>query len=326
MIYSQNVSVSFITRHIDLAAYLLIVFVYIASLTYMKASTRMSAKLRYLEHKYPSKINKKLNLKKYTKKSKTANSTMKSIINLVKFQINNPHLHLYILRFCTFGWIYLYFCFQSVLPLIFLLHSIIYTSRPLLLTWLKFVYTPGLWLIFSFNYIVNIKGMFDDSIYKKENNRFGIFNYKPAFIHLLFQLFTCFYCCFVLYMFRVREEYLQLLAKAKLEKQKKLASKLVKTADKFRRSTTNLNKTNTKDQIMNIKLKNVFIYEVILRFLLKQIDIALMIVIYICGWNRADVYHWILLTLFAVYIMYPDKFKRNFILFLYFMSFIISIK
>ena len=84
-------------------------------------------------------------------------------------------------------------------------------------------------------------------------------------------------------MFRVREEYLQLLAKAKLEKQKKLASKLVKTADKFRRSTTNLNKTNTKDQIMNIKLKNVFIYEVILRFLLKQIDIALMIVIYICG-------------------------------------------
>ena len=134
MIYLQNVSVSFITRHIDLAAYLLIVFVYIASLTYMKASTRMSAKLRYLKHKYPSKINKKLNLKKYTKKSKTANSTMKSIINLVKFQINNPHLHLYILRFCTFGWIYLYFCFQSVLPLIFLLHSIIYTSRPLLLT------------------------------------------------------------------------------------------------------------------------------------------------------------------------------------------------
>jgi len=69
-----------------------------------------------------------------------------------------------------------------------------------------------------------------------------------------------------------------------------------------------------------------YTYEILLRFLLKNIDIILMVILYIAGCNRVDVYHMFLLILFVIFIMYPDKFRKNFILLLYFMIFIGTIK
>jgi hypothetical protein len=69
-----------------------------------------------------------------------------------------------------------------------------------------------------------------------------------------------------------------------------------------------------------------YTYEIILRYVLKNIDILLMVVLYWAGVNRIDVYHMFLLVLFVIYIMYPMQFRKNFILLLYFMIFIASIK
>ena len=154
----------------------------------MKASTRMNAKTRYLRHKYPNRYNQKnIDILKLKKKIQETSSTIKSLINQIKLQLKNPYMHLFVLRFLAFVWMYLYFCFQSIVPLFFLLHSIVYRSELWLITCLKFFYTPALWLVYSFDYIVNIKNIFDDSLYVQKNNRFGVFEYKPAFPHLLFQ-------------------------------------------------------------------------------------------------------------------------------------------
>jgi hypothetical protein len=72
--------------------------------------------------------------------------------------------------------------------------------------------------------------------------------------------------------------------------------------------------------------KRPLVYEIVLRFILKNIDILLMIVLYTAGCNRIDLYHEILLALFAVYIMYQAGFRKRFIFLLYFMIFIASIK
>lgn len=331
MIYLQNVSYYAISNfNIDLSAYVFIVIVYIASLLYMKASTRMSAKNRYLRHKFPNKYNKKnLDILKLKKKIEDTNSTLKSIINAIFLQLKNPHLHLFVLRFLAFLWMYLYFCFQSIVPLAFLLHSVVYRSESWLIACLKFFYTPLLWLVFGFDYVINIKNMFDEGIYVYKNYRFGLYDYKPAFPHLLFQLFTCSYACFTLYMFRDYYEELALLAKAREDRRKRKAEKKAKILSQSVvkiRGSSNMSSFYSEDPKATLKKKKVFTYEIIIRFLLKNIDIALMVVIYIAGFNRADVYHCILLTLFAIYIMYPDQFRRNFIFLLYFMAVIACAK
>jgi hypothetical protein len=72
--------------------------------------------------------------------------------------------------------------------------------------------------------------------------------------------------------------------------------------------------------------KNVHTYEIVMRYLLKHIDISLMIVLYIAGSNRIDVYHMLLLIFFAIYIMYPNQFRKRFVWLLYFMIVIATFK
>jgi hypothetical protein len=72
--------------------------------------------------------------------------------------------------------------------------------------------------------------------------------------------------------------------------------------------------------------KNVHTYEIVMRYLLKHIDISLMIVLYIAGVNRIDVYHMLLLIFFAIYIMYPNQFRKRFVWLLYFIIFIATFK
>ena len=130
-------------------------------------------------------------------------------------------------------------------------------------------------------------------------------------------------------MFRDYYEDLALLKKASEDKKKKKAERKAKLlTQSFNKLTRGGSTTSSfySDKQKVHKKRKVFTYEIIFRFLLKNIDIALMVVIYIAGFNRADVYHCILLTLFAIYIMYPDQFRRNFIFLLYFMSFIACIK
>lgn len=77
---------------------------------------------------------------------------------------------------------------------------------------------------------------------------------------------------------------------------------------------------------LNSKGTVIYTYEILMRYILKHIDILLMIVLYIAGVNRIDVYHMSLLIIFVIYIMFPEQFRKRFIFLLYFMIFINTFK
>ena len=312
----------------------MVVLVYIISLIYIKASSRMSAKIKHLGIKQGNNHGLKqmssANMR-FKKKNDDKESFLSNLLTQIRLMVKNPYMHMFVLRLCTFVWIYLYFCFQSIIPLFFLLHSVVYTSETIFLGFMKYLYVPGLWLILIFDYVVNIDNMWDDSIYTVSNYRYGIFHYEHAFPHLMVQLFTCTYACFVLYMFRDYGEDRKKIQIKKEEKERRKTEKRAKLLTQ--NSSTPIKKSSsiisiyTQDFSTTTKKKRkIFLYEIILRYVLKNIDILLMAVLYYAGCNRIDVYHVILLILFAVYIMYPDGFRRNFIFLLYFMSFIAGFK
>lgn len=307
------------------------VCVYIVNLIYIKATYRYKMKMKYLEVRYPERFKNGVPITPIKPKLKRKEDTglLQTLGIQIMFLIKNPYLHLLIFRFCCFGWIFLYFCFQSLVSLAILLHSIVYINEKSFMNALKFIYMPLLWLVFMFNYIVNIQSLFDDSLYISENWRFGIFYYEPAFIHLLFQLFTLFYGCFTIYLFRNYHDELAKEAEDKAKKEKRKEQKrdrMMSATSNFKSSSRSFAGSESVLMREEFGPRRSHTYEIILRYILKNIDITLMIVLYIAGVNRIDVYHMILLLLFAVFIMYPEGFRRNFILLLYFMFFIASIK
>lgn len=181
----------------NILAYAVTVIVYIACLIYRKAAYRRILKEKYLHQKYPEKFVKKasgggIKARKFVKSRKNATMFQSLLIqfsNLTK----NPQMHLFIFRFLLFAWVFLYFSFQSIVPLFCLWYSFIYIKETRFIFILKYVYLPLLFLIFYFDYAVNIDGLFGKKIYSDNNRRFGIFQYEPAFVHLLFQIFTLFY-------------------------------------------------------------------------------------------------------------------------------------
>ena len=241
-----------------------------------------------------------------------------------------------IFRFSLFIWVYLYFTFQSLLPLLMLWHSLIYGKKNFFIGGMKYVYLPLLWLVFFFHYIVNInnfiKDVFNKDIYTDNNQRYGIYKYKPAFIHLLFQISTLFYGCFCCYLFREYDKMIKRLAEIKEKREERKLEKLERAA--FGRRSGNSQSQNkrsiafqsiiTDSQV--IKEEQIYTYEILMRYILKNIDILLMIILYIAGVNRIDVYHMFLLLIFVFFIMYPVIFRKNFILLLYFMIFIGTVK
>ena len=284
----------------------------------------------YMREKYPEKYARSLTsgLKFRAFKKRRGRTRWQTLKAQIMTLLKNPYLHLMIFRLCCFGWIFLYFSFQSIVPLFLLCHSVIYKRKEIFLPIMKYFYIPALWLIFFFHYIVNIHNLFNDSLYKPSNYRFGIFKYNPAFIHLLYQIFSIFYGCFTLYLFREYDAFMKKKQETKEKREKRKLEKLQRhsseVSSKFQRAGSSFADESmfTESQIA----EEIYTYEIIFRYILKNIDIALMVVLYIAGVNRIDVYHMILLILFAVYIMYPEKFRKNFIFLLYFMIFIASMK
>ena len=214
-----------------------------------------------------------------------------------------------------------------------LLHSLIYRNRTRYLTWIKFVYLPILWLIFYFHYVVNVEGFlkeaFGVNIFKPINRRFGIFDYNPAFPHLLFQIFTLFYGSLVCYLFadydlnkHKRKDLKELRMKRRQSKMERRFSEnsrhSIKKSSSFGESGTLFGDSNKEEPI--------YTYQIISRLILKNIDIILMIILYIAGVNRIDIYHMILLLVFTAFVIWPDKLRRNFKWLLYFMLFIVTMK
>ena len=285
--------------------------------------------MSYLEKRYPERAIRISNSSKKEKPIRHEDTTLlETLVDQIKTIVINQYLHLLIFRFCWFIWIYLYFCFESLLPLTILWHSIIYVDEIVFINALKFLYMPLFWLIMMFNYIVNIQSLFDSSLYIKENYRYGIFYYNPAFPHLAFQLFTLFYGCFTIYLFRMNHDEEQRRKEHKERREKRLLSKkerLLSAVSKFTSSERSFIGEESEVGFKQGQIKS-HTYEILLRYILKNIDITLMIVLYIAGVNRVDVYHMFLLCLFVVFIMYPDGFRKKFIYLLYFMIFIAAIK
>jgi hypothetical protein len=105
----------------NIAGYAITVLVYIVCLIYHKASSRYKIKMKYLKEngklKLKMQTSKGFRARKFKKKQETTwQSLKKQIIHLLK----NPYAHLLFFRFCLFGWIFLYFSFQSLVPLLFL--------------------------------------------------------------------------------------------------------------------------------------------------------------------------------------------------------------
>ena len=150
--------------------------------------------MKYLKVNYPERIV-KMNLlkKRKTGMRRSKQSSWETIKYQLTSWVKNPYLHLMVVRFCCFGWIFLYYCFPSLILLVLLCHSIIYKDSRKFFPTLKYFYLPIIWLVFLFNYVINIEALFSDDIFTKDNRRFGIYDYSPAFPHLLYQLFTLFY-------------------------------------------------------------------------------------------------------------------------------------
>lgn len=113
----------------------------------------------------------------------------------------------------------------------------------------------------------------------------------------------------------------------KTEKKAKLLSNM-SSGLRMNRIGSSVASFYSQEQITTMfnKKKHIYTYEIIVRFLLKNVDILLMAILYYAGCNRIDVYHCTLLILFAIFIMYPDKFRQHFIWLLYFMTFIATTK
>lgn len=144
----------------------------------------------------------------------------------------------------------------------------------------------------------------------------------------MYQIFTLFYACFTLYLFR---EYDEEAAREEERKQKKQMREQYKRERLASQMSQSIKESSTSIKyeesfLGESRLDHSHTYEIVLRYVLKHIDITLMVVLYIAGVNRIDVYHMVLLILFAVYIMYPEQFRKRFIVLLYFMIFIATIK
>ena len=116
----------------------------------------------------------------------------------IKLMVKNPYAHLMIFRVCLFFWVFIWFNFQSLLPLMMLWYSMVFIDRKFYLNTLKYFQLPLLWLIMFFNYIVNIQQLmydiFGERAYEGEwTNRYGVWKYDVPFPHLLLQIFTLFY-------------------------------------------------------------------------------------------------------------------------------------
>lgn len=286
-------------------------------------------KMKYLEKKYPERA---IRISGVPKRDKLIRKDEETLLETLLYQIRsiivNEQLHFLIFRLCWFIWIYLYFCFQSLLPLLLLCHSIIYINEKFFLDVLKYFYMPIFWLIMMFNYIINIQSLFDSNIYTENNYRFGIFYYSPAFPHLAFQLFSLFYGWFTIYLFRMNKEEQARKKEEKERKEKRQQSKkerLISAVSNVKSSERSFVGEESEYGRKPLQPKS-HTYEIILRYILKNIDITLMIVLYIAGVNRVDIYHMFLLCLFVIFIMYTDGFRRNFVFLLYFMIFIATIK
>jgi len=183
----------------NISGYAITVVVYITCLIYRKAARRYTLKDAYMRQRYPEKFVQKstgsTKLKKLRKKKNMG--SLHTLSEQMKTFLKNPYAHLMVFRFTLFIWMYLYFSFQSLLPMVMLWHSLIYKNRQHFMGALKYLYLPLLWLIFFFHYFVNIqsfmKEVFDGDIYTKNNRRYGIFYYEPPFPHLLFQIITLSY-------------------------------------------------------------------------------------------------------------------------------------
>jgi len=313
----------------NIAAYAITVIVYIVCLIYRKAASRQAAKTIYIDSKNKiikmnSQASSGLRARRFRKKNLT---TFQSIARQISHLIKNPYLHLMVFRLFLFGWIFLYFSFQSLVPLFLFCHSIVYHNRVRFISWVKYFYLPLMWFIFFFHYIINIEGLFSDSIFREENRRFGFFFYNPSFIHLAYQLITLFYGCMTMYLFREYDRRLKKYQEYKDRQEAKKQAKLDRDNSRAYKSSMGGQSSMADSMIGDFaNEQSTLTYEILLRYFLKNIDILLMVALYYAGVNRIDVYHMFLLVLFVVYIMYPVKFRKNFILLLYFMIFIAVIK
>jgi hypothetical protein len=174
----------------NVGGYAVTVIVYIVCLIYRKAAYRHKMKEKYLQQKYPEKFIQKasggLKVRKFNRRK--AKNSWQSLLNEIINLIKNPFLHLMIFRFFLFFWVFLYFSFQSLVPLFIFWDSLIYRNRVRLLNFMKYLYIPILYAIMFFHYIINIRGLFNKDIFKPSNRRYGFFDYHPPFIHLLFQV------------------------------------------------------------------------------------------------------------------------------------------
>lgn len=315
----------------NISAYAITVVVYITCLIYRKAAYRHSLKEKYLQQKYPEKFVKKtsgggLKVRKFNKSRKNVSMVQSIFIQLTNL-FKNPFMHLFIVRIFLFFWIFLYFAFQSLVPLFCLWHSIIYIKREFFMNALKYFYLPLLFLIFYFDYAVNIEGMFGKRIYSVENRRYGIFRYDPSFVHLLFQISTLFYCWFTCYLFREYDKYLKKLNEKREKREKRKQARRERTLTELSNHKSSVASESMMTELdLNSKGTVIYTYEILMRYILKHIDILLMIVLYIAGVNRIDVYHMSLLIIFVIYIMFPEQFRKRFIFLLYFMIFINTFK
>lgn len=141
--------------------------------------------------------NKEDGLKSKEKLRPTACNKFK--LRLTRFLLY-PYTHLFILRFLLFHQVSRYNCFESLILLAWLIHSLLFQSDKGFFGTSKFLWIPLQWLIFLISYMLNIDFLWSETIYKIENMRFGVFKFDYPFLELGLQFFVFFYACIVMWL------------------------------------------------------------------------------------------------------------------------------
>ena len=194
-----------------------------------------------------------------------------------------------------FVWAWIYVSIQSFVLILWALHGLNERNHKRYLEMMAKIYFPFLYFAMMIMYITNIEGVFPGDCFdskKLKVCRFGVYTFSIPFLHFLLQ-YSIALICFATVSF-------DLMLRERIKSAKISNQQLINQIKQ-------IIKGNRK------RAESKFYNEILLSFIIYYLDVLLMIALYYAGTYRYDVYHGLLLISFILFLLWPDKFRKNYI-------------
>ena len=208
--------------------------------------------------------------------------------------VSKSQLVLWICRVLSFFWIFVYHDYQSVVVLIWFLHSTLYDNSRIFKKFMTYFYLPLFTMIFIFYYTINIYGFIiwpaKDDPNRISHYKYGFYKFNVPPLETCFMYLNLFFFTQLTFLLEDDKD-------SDINKSKKLIDKLGGK-------------------------KSSLIYQFIFLFLI-YIEYPLMLFLVMAGLDKMDVYHITMLVFFLIYTLFPKFINEKPIILLLYANFFV---